>query len=241
MPPALTNTIRSLPSRGAETAVEDVLIEVKAMRWEHVNLWHSEIQPLIDTNYRHWQPGIAPQDVRADVGWDWSKIYALALLHNTVRYIPGNKSGPAQAFAMVIRNENDDEIPVGMVTVVPRFSCSLQGVVGERTFAWYFADAPTSFYTKVLGVGPLVGVAAALLDTAIQSGLNMRANGSILLHADPNGGNRLADFYLQRCKMTQLSMDSPPISAFRRKNIDQYFFLSAAGAAEFCKQFDVRR
>jgi hypothetical protein len=211
------------------------------MTWEHVTFWHTEVQPIIDLHYKHWKANILPQDVRADVGWDWTRIFGLYLLHNTARYIPENQSGPAQALALAVVTADDEEIPIGLLTVVPQFQCTLDNIFGPRTFAWHLADAPVSFYRDKLKAQPVVQVAAALIDTAIQSGLDSGMNGSLLLHADPNGGQRLANFYLQRCRMTQLSLDSPPLSAFRRKNVDQYFYLSAAGAAAFSADFHCRR
>lgn len=211
------------------------------MTWQHVNFWHSVVQPLIDQNFQHWGAHVPPQNARADVGWDWARIYGLALLHNTMNFVPGTFSGPARAFAMVVFSDEGLEIPVGMLTVVPEFNCRLENVTRPRTFAWYLADAPMPFYRDALGVGPVVRVAAALLDTAIQSGVGTSSDGSVLLHADPNGGQKLADFYLHRCKMRQLPLDSRPISPLRRKHVDQYFFLSASGAAQFSTQFDNRR
>lgn len=128
-----------------------------------------------------------------------------------------------------------------MLTLVPEFHCTLDNVSTTRTFAWYLADAPASFYRKILEIEPVLKVASALIDTAIQCGLDNGKDGSLLLHADPNGGQRLADFYLKRCKMTQLSLGIPPISPFRRKNVDQYFHMSAATAAAFTADFDCRR
>lgn len=182
-----------------------------------------------------------PQDARADVGWDWARIYALALLHNTMSYVPETMSGPARAFAIVVFTDDGLEIPVGMITVVPEFNCRLESVTRLRTFAWYLADAPVSFYRDALGVSPVIQVAAALLDTAIQSGMGTGSDGSLLLHADPHGGQKLADFYLNRCKMRQAPLDNGPVSPLRRKHVDQYFFLSASGAAQFSSQFDHRR
>lgn len=238
---SLRNPIISLPCKGEGERVGEVVVKVTPMTWRHVSFWHTEVQSLIDAHYRHWRSDLPMRDVRADVGWDWTKIYGLHLLHNTACYIPGNKSGPALAMALVVITEDDEEIPIGLITVVPEFECTLDHVSGKRTFAWYLADAPVSFYRNVLNTDPVVSVAAALIDTAIQSGIEAGMDGSLLLHADPNGGQRLANFYLQRCKMKQLSLDSGPLSIFRRKNLDQYFYMSAAVAAAFSDDFDCRR
>jgi len=237
----LRRPITSLPCKSNGAPVADVIVKVTAMTWAHATFWHTEVQSLIDKHYQHWQSNVPPQDVRADVGWDWTKILGLHAIHNFAIYIPGNHSGPALALALVVLTQSGEELPIGMLTVVPQFHCSVGNVVGSRTFAWYLADAPISFYRDVLKVEPIVSVAAALIDTAIQSGLDAGMNGSLLLHADPNGGQRLANYYLQRCKMQQLPLNSPPVSPFRRKQVSQYFYMDAARAAAFSADFDCRR
>lgn len=67
----LRNPISSLPCVGEQA--DDVVVKVKAMTFEHVNYWHTEVQSLVDFHYQHWNSTVPPEDVRADVGWDWSK------------------------------------------------------------------------------------------------------------------------------------------------------------------------
>ena len=241
MPNALQNPVTMLPvDSGTTIGQTHVCVAVRGMTWEHVNVWHTLVQPIINLNYQHWSPDVPSDDARADVGWDWGFNYSLMLLHNTCTYIPGNKSGPARALTLVVSTETGEEIPVGMLTVVPKFQCDVGGAARERTFAWYLSDAPKSFYTDVLGVDPLKGVAKALLDCAIQSGLDAAADGATLLHADPNGGTKLKEFY-SRCAMQQVQLTNGPISMLRRTHVDQYFFMDSAAAKNYCSNLDVYR
>jgi hypothetical protein len=201
--PALETPIRTLPCTDGN---QDVLVDIEQMTWEHVNLWHTFVQPLINLGFQHWHAGLPAQDARADVGWDWALNYALVLLHNSATYIPGNKSGLARALTLAVTTTGGDQIPIGMLTVVPRFRCDVGGAVQDRTFAWYLADAPKVFYTDVLKVVPVKGVATALLDCAIQTGFDAGQSGETLLHADPNGGEKLTNFYLTHCLMRQVEL-----------------------------------
>lgn len=241
MPAMLPSPIRRLARKGATgVPLDDVVVRIAPMTMAHVNTWHTFVQPLIDAHYSHWVDGLDARSVRADVGWDWSMIFGLALAHNSARFIPGNRSGPALALVIALLAESDEEVPIGMLTVVPRFRCTAKGERRERTFAWFLADAPAEFY-DVLGSAPVAAVAKALLDTAIQSGLGSAQDGTLLLHADPGGGPKLDEFYVQKCKMERLKADAPAISFLRRGHTDQYYHFDAVLAAAFSRQFDARR
>jgi len=210
------------------------------MSFIHVNDWHSIIQPLIDSNYQPWSSGAAHSNVRADVGWDWAHILALTQVHNVGANVPGSQSGPAFALAIVLNDQTGIEVPIGMLTVVPRFQSTVFGNARQRTFTWYLADAPGEFYAA-LDMPPVLAVARALLDCAIHSGLESGMDGSMLLHADPAGGPKLPEFYGAKCGMQRLNAGDPPISLWRRTHTSQYFHFDAAGADRFCRQFDDRR
>lgn len=241
MPAALLNPIRRLARKGTASApLDDVMVRIAPMTMGHVNLWHTHVQPLVDANYSHWATGVDVRSVRADVGWDWSKIFGLALAHNSARFIPGNHSSRAAALVIALLTEADEEVPIGMLTVVPKFCCTVKGDQRDRTFAWFLSDAPAEFYDAI-GSGPVAAVAKALLDTAIQSGLGSRQDGTLLLHADPAGGPKLEEFYVDKCKMERLKADAPAISLLRRRHSDQYYHFDAAQAAVFAQQFDARR
>lgn len=237
----LHQPIRQLPCKGSGgVPVPDIVVEAKAMTVSHVNTWHSVIQPIVDSHYQRWSPGQADASTRADVGWDWAHMHALVMLHNAGYALPGGQSGPAYGFALVIHGDGAEEVPIGMLTVVPLFNSTVFGQTRQRTFAWFLADAPGEFYAAI-GLPPVLAVAKALLDTAIQSGLASATDGSLLLHADPAGGPKLPAFYGSRCGMQQLNAGEPAVSLLRRGHTDEYFHFDEAGATRFCQQFDNRR
>lgn len=238
MPGALKNPIKRLPLDCPAAA--DVSIEVKAMTWDHVSVWHSVVQPIINANYQHDAVGVDERNVRADAGWDWTFNYALTLLHNSARILPRNVSGPARALTVTITSAAGVEIPVGLLTVVPSFQCNVGNVAGKRAFAWYLADAPKEFYTR-LGISAIKGVARTLVDSAVQSGFDVGGAGNTLLHADPKGGKKLHDFYLIGCGMTQVHVHNGAISVLRRNNPNQYYHMDAPTALKFTSRFDPRR
>jgi hypothetical protein len=238
MTSALNHPVRCLPVDGGKTG--DVVIDVKVMTWNHVNAWNTLVQPLIDNTYMHSSPHVEERRVRADVGWDWSLNYAMALIHNAARLLPANMSGPARAFTVVVGPDNE-EIPIGMLTVVPEFYCRIGGTAAKRAFVWYLADAPREFYTRVLHVAPVKGVASVLIDSAIQSGLDAGGSGATLLHADPKGGAKLQDFYMEKCGMQRVHMQEHAISALRRTNINQYFYLDTSAAKQYSARLNHRR
>ncbi len=224
-------------------AVSDVEVEVAPMTYALISIWHNRVQKLIDRNYRHW-PAQAPlvaaagdRQVRADVGWNWHRIYLLAALQNYAAL----GSGPALAWCLLISDVlSGRKFPVGMLTVVPQFRCDVNACVRERTFAWYLSDAPRELYAA-MSMDLIKGVANALLDTAIQSGFEVKLDGTLLLRADPAGGPRLRAFYQEGCGMTSLPASHPPLSLWRRSRSDEYFTMHATAADVFCKKNDDMR
>lgn len=236
----LTRPIKTLGLSENQGRIE---IKIVPMIWSHIEFWHTYVQPLIDLNYVPSAPGISPQKVRADVGWDWWKNYALCQLHNFATVAPGNYSSQAIALTVVGVSTSADgnegaHIPIGMLTVVPKFNCNVHNTYIKRAFAWYLADAPSEFYRDTMNVAPVKGVAMTLLDSVIQSGLDAGGNGCTLLHADPNGGQKLVDFYTQKCGMVQLEPGQAVVSFLRRWNIEEYFHMDETQAQRFCANFD---
>jgi hypothetical protein len=216
-------------------------INIVEMTQPLISIWRGYVQVWIDSQYVPWQTGADLDSVRADIGWNWFQIYSLAYLHNVMRKLPGNQSGAAIAWCIVIVDESGREFPIGMLTVVPKFHCNVGGEVRERVFTWYLSDAPSEVYERVLQIDPIRGVARALIDTAIQSGFDMGADGTLLLRADPKGGPKLVNFYSGKCNMTQLSSTNPPVSTARRQYSGQYFLMDSVTAIAFCKKNDIHR
>lgn len=207
-----------------------------------IQRWSTYVQPLVDSNYKHSAPDVPDTHTRADVGWRWGRIRQYAALHSIMTRIPGSSSGPAKAMCLVVHPNSAPEFPIGMLTTVPRFHCNAFGQARHRGFAWYLSDAPVEAYKQILKCPPIRGVAMALLDCSIQASLDDPLDGTHLLHADPNGGEKLVSFYTGRCKMQQLPPNQDPISViWRRGHSEEYFHFDAVQAGLYCAQYDARR
>jgi hypothetical protein len=109
---------------------------------------------------------------------------------------------------MVIKQVGSPEFPIGMLSMVPILNCAVSGNFCDLGFCWYLSDAPAEAYRQVLKIPPIKGVAAALIDCSIQATLDVSGDRTHLLHADPNGGDKLISFY-KGCNMTQLPATHP--------------------------------
>jgi hypothetical protein len=131
-------------------------------------------------------------------------------------------------------------VPIGLLTMVPEFVCTVQQHSRPRGFVWYLSDAPREHYAQ-LQVERARGVAPALLDIAIQTRIDLGVDRCTILHADPNGGPDLSAFY-RRCKMNQLPRGQG-ISPLRPgwRNDGRYFQMDDPTAMQFCAGFDLSR
>jgi hypothetical protein len=245
---AVRRPIRSLPVKALDQASDlarvlsdEAEIGVVPMTWKLAATWDRFVQPLVDGNFRRETDPTKDWPVRADVGWSWRSNWIWAALHSRYAATPGCQSGPCLAISIVLQLEGGDTFPVGMLTVIPRYHCNVYGEQRQRTFTWYLSDAPAELYDVHLNVDRVRGVASALLDTAVQAGLDAQLEGESLLHADPSGGTRLTEFYSRRCRMTQLPQDHPRVTLLRGHPPAEYFYWTAAAAQDFCVQFEERR
>jgi hypothetical protein len=237
---ALNRPIKTLPSTDAVGQPVDISVSVVPMTLALAALWSRYVQPLVDANYQHDEPGALRQNVRADVGWNWNRILWLALGHTTTA--PVTLSGRALAMSIVVKPSNAPAFPIGMLTAVPQLMCNVFANTRHRGFVWYLSDAPAEAYRQILKTRPIKGVAPALIDCSIQATLDLTGDAAHLLHADPAGGDKLIDFYNDRCKMIRLPASHGPITPFfRRRNADEYFYFDHAGAAAYSAAYDLRR
>jgi hypothetical protein len=205
-----------------------------------VRKWHDHVQPLINAKYKPWSRGANERRVRADVHWNWWRIRNYAALHNFATRWRGNKSGKAAACCLKLVGEDAGHAPIGMLTVVPRFNCTVDSVARDRGFIWYLSDAPEEHYHR-LGIEPASGVAKALIDTALRARLDLGLDGATLLCADRRGGSKLRKFYEHGCGMTPVSGRSTKISPLRFSRSGDYFTMDDAAARSFCRRYDANR
>lgn len=210
-------------------------IEVIPMSHELAACWDRQVQPLIDGNYAHATPESDPKATRADVGWKWGRLLDLVAWHNFGRHVGGHS--PAVAMSIVVRSEAGTPFPIGMLTAVPQYRCSVVGARKDRAFAWFLADAPMEAY-EWLDIPAVKNVALALLDCGVQASLDVGADGSLLLRSAPHGGAKLHRFYT-RAGMERLTDGAPPITPFfRRWHSEQYFHFDEVKSRAFCQTFD---
>ncbi len=149
---------------------------------------------------------------------------------------------PTLAMCIVVKQAGAPEFPIGMLTVVPQLTCNALGSTRDRGFAWYLADAPGEVYRDVLKSPRVKGVATALIDCSLQATLEASGDGTHLLHADPNGGEKLVEFYGQRCRMTRLPPTNGPVTWLRlTSSPTEYFHFDNGQSRAFCATFDARR
>jgi hypothetical protein len=201
--------------------------------------WHEQVQPIVDSHYSH--DGKTTSKVRADVGWRWPRYLKLVSIHNFLTKMPGNASDLGKAMCVVI-SKGEQKFPIGMLSLVPKLHCKVQGVERQRAFTWYLSDAPSEAYEQLMGQPAVRGVAKALIDCTIQAALDEGSDGELLLHADPKGGRKLIEFYAVSCKMNRLLPANGSITAvWRRGRPEEYFHFNAVNAKAFAAQYDARR
>lgn len=216
-----------------------VKVDVVPMTKALAKQWHETVQPIVNSHYSHH--GSASKKIRADVGWRWPNYLKLVAIHNYLTGMPGNSSERGKAICVVV-SKGEQKFPIGMLSLVPKFHCNVQGVERQRAFTWYLSDAPLEVYEQFLRQPAIRGVAKALIDCTIQSALDEGDDGELLLHADPKGGRKLIDFYTISCKMRRLSSNNGSITAvWRRGHPDEYFHFNGADAQAFSALYDARR
>jgi hypothetical protein len=216
-----------------------VKVSVVPMTEALARQWHETVQPIVNRYYSH--DSSMSQKTRADVGWRWPNYLKLVAVHNYLTRMPGNASENGKAMCVVV-SKGEQTFPIGMLSLVPKLHCNVQGVERQRAFTWYLSDAPSELYEQFLRQPAVRGVAKALIDCTIQAALDEGDDGELLLHADPKGGRKLIDFYQYGCKMRRLSSNNGRITAvWRRGCPDEYFHFSGADAQAFSARYDPRR
>lgn len=235
----LHNPIRKLlgvPADGTARSIHAV--SIVEMRPYEARLWHGLVQPIIQNRYVSSTSALSGR-VRADWAWNWPRIRATAGVYNFLG--PVARWGCVRALCVVVDSPRHNAVPVGMLAAVPNLETTAFGVKEGRAFTWFLADAPKELYTEVLGMPVLQDVARVLIDCTIQLALDDGHKGSLILHASPDGGLRLQQFYL-RLGMQQLPEGADAVTPLRfRHRTDEYFLFDDVQAAAFCSTFEGQR
>lgn len=94
----LSAGIRRLPFRDGDVT-RFVSVRFVPMDMGLIGVWRRRVQTIINTQYSRYDPSQTTMFTRADVGWDWRKIYAGALVHSMF-------VKPVVAFCLVIDGPN---------------------------------------------------------------------------------------------------------------------------------------
>lgn len=239
----IKNPIKRLPVKGSSSFAT---VRVVPMTRRLLNIWHDQIQPLIDQNYST-HPCDPDERIRADVGWNWKTFSYHALAHDAAFVANKNRSTIKLCVVAVPEDPNhtpEEYFPIGMLILVPKFECNTP-TRADRAFTWYMSNAPREAYDHYLkdahGKGVRIeGVAKMLLDCVVQAAIDIQADGTMLLRAATEGGKHLKRFYGD-CRLRSLGYNNGPISFVRRKNPEEYFLLNKTNANIMARHGDPLR
>jgi hypothetical protein len=139
--------------------------------------------------------------------------------------------------------ERDEFIPVGMLSVVeyPFVVAPSQ----TATFVWYMTAAPPEALRELLGRPDHQlpkRLTTLVLDMAVCISFNLRHFGRACLHAAPEGGQDLWEWYVERGMAPLLQTITLPFGFRRLKGNDgRYFYYAEAAALEASKMNDMFR
>ncbi|MNJ41501.1 hypothetical protein D3C77_364270 [compost metagenome] len=223
----IQNPIKRLPVKGSKSFAS---LRVVPLTLYHVDVWMHQIQPVINRNY--CSAITDPKGrVRADIGWDWYRIWDLASIHD-LAFMGRTHRKTLRLCVVAVPDKPNvteyDYFPVGMLTLVPKFRCNAPKE-GDRAFTWFLSNAPKETYDQYLKGKRIEGVAKMLLDCVVQSAYDIDGSGEMLLRAATEGGKHLRKFYAE-CRLRQLKYSNGRITFFRRKYPEEYFMLSKANA-----------
>jgi hypothetical protein len=171
------------------TSKQWVPIEIDYMRVEDAEYWHANIQPAID------------KTDRADRLWDWE------VWRGMLPFAQSLVGRRCLALTIHVQTEHQRGMPAGMLLLIEsypwlaprpwdRFRRRLRRQ--RSTFTWFLSSAPHS-RLRELGVPEPPQLGAVLIDTALVASVNHGHEGRMWLHAAPDGGQKLFDFYDLEC------------------------------------------
>lgn len=156
---------------------------------------------------------IADDATRADRDWDWRwEIPLLTFGGGLVRR--------PRMFQLCLAATN---FPLAMVSLLENERW-IEDTSQSSVFVWYLTGAPRQ---AVVAHGTPKLLTAAALDIAVAVSLNGAAQGRLWLHAAPEGGTALLDWYQRRgLKRVPAEATLPGPLLRRRVNDGRYFYLT---------------
>lgn len=214
-----------------------VEVELVPMTADYASWWHDSVQPIIKENYRTASQ-VGNKTIRADLNWNWNRNFKWLDLHNYA-HLSTRSEHAAYGLTMIARNKLREEVPVGMMTLVPRYLCKSDGF-GAMTYTWYISSVPDEFYREYFQSVKLAGVGKALIDAAIIASYRAGLNGEVLLHAASEGGNELKRFY-DKMGFKARKWKILPITVVRWVDRKGYMLLQSPAAAKIIELNDPYR
>lgn len=187
------------------------------------NYWHENVQPLIDTG----------TDKRADNGWNWPVFFRwYTVLGNWL-------FGRCGSLVIGVKSPKGNFVPVGMLMYINEYKLPLWSESGvQATFAWYLTAAPKAFLRKHFTDALPKRLTQLVVDSARTTSFVSDYGGTLWLHAAPQGGSELFDFYKDDCS---LGVIPKSVRLKRRKNDGRYFYACEALAKVTSRSMDEYR
>lgn len=220
----------SAPSQsGGRVAVDVVDLDLYMAKY-----WHKHIQPIINQNKS-----------RTDCGWDWRKIY----IGSTALGSAFRQSPDGLVIAINMAPKFAALVPVAMLQMANNYPHFMNH--GERSsFVWYLTQAPVNVLRELKD--PASGLryftddnipknlGSLALDCSIIMSLLEENDGRLGLHAAPQGGQDLIDWY-EKKGMINVPASDPLPRGFRhwlKGNDGRYFCYNIDEALEAAKEAD---
>ena len=156
-------------------------IRVSRLTPQHVLWWHGRVQPIIDDD-----------PARVDRGWNW-------LLYASFSALAGSVFSRSPVGYCVGLERDDRFVPCALAQLLGDYP-ALNDHDQRSTFTWFLTTAPEA---AMLGL-PEYGLSedrvpkrlgTITLDVAVTHSINHGGRGRMSLHADPDGGERLLQWY----------------------------------------------
>ena len=198
-------------ARDGTSVVIDVVSMESATGIASINFWHTYVQK------RSINKKLALSD-RADRNWNWP--FLQRILPSIIRKIELN---PIAFVVLALDNSGQRFVPIGLAIGIEPFDCIRERgrVITKHGFAWFLMGIPASICAEF--DLPELSPTQMVVNLCRYFSLLDGDRGRIVLHADPSGGDRLVEFYMQKCGLEILPKSSNIRVLFPRRNDGRYF------------------
>jgi hypothetical protein len=204
---------------GTEEKPVEAPIEWDEITWDHVNVWHTYIQPYASANKR-----------RADRMWDWPFFFHVLIPLYTLRgHMP-------KAYAAMTYSRKGEAVPIGMLFMLTSYP-RIDGRGDKAIFTFFLTTAPKNALQK-LDVDQIPDLGRYLIDCGLVLSVNNEMNGHYWLHSTKKGKEWLMKYYLNDCKLKQFPASRSLPKGVLRANDGRFFFSDEQHTESLLKEFD---